>query len=92
MRKKPKFCDGFLRRPPARAQASGIITVSILQHGHGTAGDVHRATVAIFIVLAVPDQLGLPSKERMRVVRAPADGIRHVRGPPENGQGMKRTV
>jgi len=77
------------------AQASGISTVSILLHGHGRAGDVHRAAVAILIVLAVPDQLGLPSKERVGVVRAPADGIRHGRGPPGRGGRlwkMKRTA
>ena len=63
-----------------------------LLHCHATDCDVHWAAVAVLIILAVPDQLGLYLRERMGIVRTPADGLSHGRGPPENEQGMKRTV
>ena len=62
-----------------------------LLHGHGRAGDFHRAARPIFVILVVPDQLRL-LRERMGAVRAPADGFRHGRRPPgeEGRSGMKK--
>ena len=50
-------------------------TVSIFCH-------IHAAAAAVLNVLAVPDRLCPHLRERMRVIGAPADGIRHGDGPP----------
>jgi hypothetical protein len=53
--------------------------------GAGCSGHVHAAAAAILVVLAVPDQLRSHLGERMGIVRAPADGVRHGDGAPGRG-------
>jgi len=67
---------------PGQGLAPGHVHGLNLLHGHGTACNVHRAAKTVLIILAVPDQLGLPPTERMEVVRPPADGLSQGRRPP----------
>ena len=68
--------------PDARTSLLGMSTVSYLLHGHCCPGHVHAAAAAVLVVLAIPDQLGPHLRERMGIVRAPADGVRHGDGAP----------
>ena len=71
---------------PGQGLAPGDIHGLDLLHGHGTACDVHRAAKTVLIILAVPDQLGLHLRERMGIVRPPANGLSQGRRPPGEEQ------
>jgi hypothetical protein len=70
--------------------ASGHIHRLDLLPGAGCSGRIHAATAAILIVLSIPDQLRPHLGERMMVIGAPADWIRHGDGPPGRASGPGR--
>ena len=63
-----------------------------LLHRHAAPCDIHRATVAVLVVFAVPDQHGLSRKERMGSARPPADEFSKGGSPPSQKRGSERIL
>ena len=89
----PQFAKS--RLTGCQSLASRHVHCLDLLHGHGSSGHIHAAAAAVLVVLAVPDQFSPHLRERMRVIGAPADGIRHgtgLRVGADEGDGNREDV